>query len=103
MDSIKATNGTVELSDVVLAATEAYKQGFPVVIWAKEGFFVHGEEELKAIASGDCAVPVVNIFGVDASRWNHSDCPELVEAARRFYFLAVNSESVEKPGEQPEA
>lgn len=31
MGSIKATNQTVELSDVVLAATEAYKQGFPVV------------------------------------------------------------------------
>jgi hypothetical protein len=93
MDSTKATTETIELSDVVLAATKAYKQGFPVVIWAKEGFFVHGEEELKAIARGDCAVPVVNIYGVDASRWNESDCPEVVEAARRVYFLGGHSTS----------
>jgi hypothetical protein len=71
-------------------ALEAYRTGNgPVVIVAPNGGVIHGKEALETVAMMGKSLKAFVFYGVDVHRWNTSNWPEVLEAARELFMHGV--------------
>ena len=70
-----------DFDDVLEGILKAYERGRSVVVRATDKTLVHGTEFLAMVSGqGGCVE-----FDVDPEKWLATDCPIVVEAARRIY------------------
>jgi hypothetical protein len=73
-------------------AVEAYRRGRPVVVQSSENHLLHGEETLRTIADLDLPLKCFTVQNVPQDKYDASDWPEILEAARRTYMEGKWSE-----------
>jgi hypothetical protein len=58
----------------------------PVVVLDEQGNILHGEETLRAIVDTNASLGVLTIEGINRERFEASDWPEMLEAAREVFM-----------------
>jgi hypothetical protein len=73
---------TESLKPLATKVIQSYREGIPVVIRAKDGGVLHGEDTLRVIVETGVTLKALTISGVDRQQFEETDLPEVCEAAR---------------------
>jgi hypothetical protein len=75
-----------EIDARLRSAVQAYKEG-PVVVLDEDKGCLHGEDFLDNVITAGITMNAYVVFDIPLDYWNASEWPEILEAARRVYFL----------------
>ena len=74
------------LESLANEVVQSYREGKPVVVHAKDGGVLHGEETIRAIVDTGVPLDVLLIKNIDRQQFEGSDLPEICEAARQVWL-----------------
>lgn len=75
-----------ELKPLADTVIKAYRAGVPVIVLAKDGSVLHGEQTLRWIKETGAPINAVRIQGIDRQAFECCELPEICEAAREAWL-----------------
>jgi len=81
---------TLTVGQLMDMAKASYAQGMPVVVIAKDGGILHGEETVKEIIESGKGRNCLCLPGVDRKAFEATDAPEFLEACRLVWKQTIN-------------
>lgn len=75
-----------ELKPLAATVIKAYRAGVPVVVYAKDGSILHGEQTLRWVKETGARIKAVKIEGINRQAFLAGELPEICEAAREAWL-----------------
>lgn len=75
-----------ELKPLENTVIKAYRAGVPVIVFARDGGVLHGEQTLRWIRETGASIKAVTILGIDRQAFEDCELPEICEAAREAWL-----------------
>jgi hypothetical protein len=75
-----------EMKPLEATVIKAYRAGVPVIVFAKDGSILHGEQTLRWIRETGAPIKAVKIEGIDREAFEAGELPEICEAAREAWL-----------------
>ena len=75
-----------ELKPLADTVIKAYRAGVPVIVLAKDGGILHGEQTLRWIRETGAPIKAVRIQGIDRRAFEGCELPDICEAAREAWL-----------------
>jgi hypothetical protein len=75
-----------EFDKAMACALDAYRSGYPVVVFSNADETLHGHEFLRTVAQLSMQLDAFFVRGVPAGIWSASEYPDRLEGARKRFM-----------------